>query len=391
MNKRADTTSARRAAGFTLVELLVVIAIVGLLTGLVLVGFNAARVNAATRSEEASVRAMAFGLQSFRNEVGFLPPLVHDGWAGGVEQGPMTVERPQNNSGGGRWAGSPVDTTIVTPAGNARWVPSAYDPRYEETRWFLRGRDDQGDRFRLPEGFANQRYSKLSLPYYLSGVLGSAVDGVDGSGGADETAMAEPLRSGAFRGVITDESAVTGLTTSRQRLLPFFSPNAADVTLTREYIDAIEYRENGAGPAPSIPAGQSSRFLRTFTGDSGRAFRFYRWEAGGFRQVAGRPADRSIKNALDYNIPSVLLDPVRALRILELEEGKKFSRNVLYIYQKQLEEADFLVINKTDLLDAERLGRLRAGLAAQYPHATVFDISARDEKGLETWFEAVLD
>ena len=54
---------------------------------------------------------------------------------------------------------------------------------------------------------------------------------------------------------------------------------------------------------------------------------------------------------------SVLVDPVRALRILGLEAGKSFSKKVVYIYQKQLEEAEIIVINKIDLLTPDRLER----------------------------------
>src|SRR5437867_8418141 len=48
---------------------------------------------------------------------------------------------------------------------------------------------------------------------------------------------------------------------------------------------------------------------------------------------------------------SVLVDPIRAARIFGLEAGSKFSDKVLYIYRKQLEEADLIVVNKIDLLD----------------------------------------
>src|SRR5438094_7277348 len=41
---------------------------------------------------------------------------------------------------------------------------------------------------------------------------------------------------------------------------------------------------------------------------------------------------------------SVLVDPVRAQRVLGLAEGGKFSEKVLYIYRKQLEEADLIVV-----------------------------------------------
>jgi G3E family GTPase len=87
---------------------------------------------------------------------------------------------------------------------------------------------------------------------------------------------------------------------------------------------------------------------------------------------------------------SVLVDPVRALRILGLEDGKRFSSNVRYIYLKQLEEAELLVINKTDLLAPERLDLLRYKLHERYPDTPLFEVSARERKGLEPWFSMVL-
>src|SRR5579864_7405661 len=50
---------------------------------------------------------------------------------------------------------------------------------------------------------------------------------------------------------------------------------------------------------------------------------------------------------------SVMVDPIRALRMLSLEQGGKFSDKVIYIYRKQLEEADLILINKCDLLSRE--------------------------------------
>ncbi|MFM1768082.1 MAG: hypothetical protein RJA22_611 [Verrucomicrobiota bacterium] len=86
---------------------------------------------------------------------------------------------------------------------------------------------------------------------------------------------------------------------------------------------------------------------------------------------------------------SVLLDPVRARRILGLAEGPKFSEKVVYIYLKQLEEADCLVINKRELLGPGELEGLRAELARRFPRAEVCDISARHGDGLESWFARV--
>jgi G3E family GTPase len=86
---------------------------------------------------------------------------------------------------------------------------------------------------------------------------------------------------------------------------------------------------------------------------------------------------------------SVLVDPIRALRILGVEPGKGFSSKVRYVYGKQLEEADLIVINKTDLLGPERQARLESALRGAYPHPEVIAISARAGLGLEPWFARV--
>jgi G3E family GTPase len=86
---------------------------------------------------------------------------------------------------------------------------------------------------------------------------------------------------------------------------------------------------------------------------------------------------------------SVLIDPIRAMRVLGLEEGGRFSDKVIYIYRKQLEEADFIVINKVDLIESSGRERLREALAGSFPHARVFEVSARNGEGLDLWFEAV--
>jgi G3E family GTPase len=94
---------------------------------------------------------------------------------------------------------------------------------------------------------------------------------------------------------------------------------------------------------------------------------------------------------------SVVVDPLRALRVLGIDDGRKFSGNVLYIYRKQLEEAEAIVINKVDLLKppaapegSTRLDALEEALAREFPHARQFVVSARDGTGLDEWFNFVL-
>jgi G3E family GTPase len=83
---------------------------------------------------------------------------------------------------------------------------------------------------------------------------------------------------------------------------------------------------------------------------------------------------------------SVLVDSVRALRVLGLEQGGNFSDKVAYIYRKQLEEADLIVVNKRDLLTPDQSAALSKVLAAEFPKARLFEVSARYKTGLEDWF-----
>ena len=88
---------------------------------------------------------------------------------------------------------------------------------------------------------------------------------------------------------------------------------------------------------------------------------------------------------------SVLVDPVRAERVFGLVEGKKFSEKVLYIYRKQLEEADLIVITKSETLPAVRLQRLIARLSEDFPKAEILTASVRENRGLDPWFARLTD
>jgi G3E family GTPase len=87
---------------------------------------------------------------------------------------------------------------------------------------------------------------------------------------------------------------------------------------------------------------------------------------------------------------SVLIDPVRGRRAFGLERGDQFSENVQYIFRKQLEEADLIVITKCDLLPPGEVEELRAVLVSQFPHAELFAVSSHAGDGTEAWFRRVL-
>lgn len=83
---------------------------------------------------------------------------------------------------------------------------------------------------------------------------------------------------------------------------------------------------------------------------------------------------------------TVLVDPIRALRIFGLQTGGSFSTKVLYIYKKQLEEADLIVISKCELLAPAQLEELQNTIRKAYPQCEVLAVSSRENLGLDSWF-----
>jgi G3E family GTPase len=102
------------------------------------------------------------------------------------------------------------------------------------------------------------------------------------------------------------------------------------------------------------------------------------------------PLQQIYGDQFDVAAYAVLLDPIRAERLLELQPGRQFTANVQYIYRKQLEEAQHLIINKTDLLTLERLAALEEALQVNYPNARVWKIEARTGRGVAELVDALM-
>jgi Ni2+-binding GTPase involved in maturation of urease and hydrogenase len=86
---------------------------------------------------------------------------------------------------------------------------------------------------------------------------------------------------------------------------------------------------------------------------------------------------------------SVMVDPIRAARIFGLESGPVFSEKVVYVYRKQLEEADIIVVNKIDSIPASLREKLVSTLEKSFPKANVVCCSAKEGTGLDAWFDLI--
>jgi G3E family GTPase len=67
-----------------------------------------------------------------------------------------------------------------------------------------------------------------------------------------------------------------------------------------------------------------------------------------------------------------------------------FEPDTNYIWEKQLEEADILVVNKIDLLTASELQSIRM-MVAEYPSKTFLLQNSLDTESVKQWLEALVD
>lgn len=100
-----------------------------------------------------------------------------------------------------------------------------------------------------------------------------------------------------------------------------------------------------------------------------------------------RPLQQLFAATFDVAPYGVLLKPSHGGRILRNEPRAGFSPQAAYIFRKQLEEADFLVINRADQLSAAEIAELKQLLERDYPGTPVLQCSAKTGGGFETVIE----
>jgi G3E family GTPase len=80
---------------------------------------------------------------------------------------------------------------------------------------------------------------------------------------------------------------------------------------------------------------------------------------------------------------AVLFKPSHGLKILRKDSGSGFSPKAAYIFQKQLEEADAILLNRIDELSPQQVDEIAALVAREFPGVPVLRVSAKTGEGFE--------
>ena len=84
---------------------------------------------------------------------------------------------------------------------------------------------------------------------------------------------------------------------------------------------------------------------------------------------------------------AVLFKPSHGLRILRGEKSAGFSPKAAYIFRKQLEEGDAIVINRIDEMTTATVEELSALVKGHYPGTPILRVSAKSGQGFDSLTE----
>lgn len=79
----------------------------------------------------------------------------------------------------------------------------------------------------------------------------------------------------------------------------------------------------------------------------------------------------------------VLADPKRVRQLMKSDATPEYTTQVTYLFSKQLEEADLILINKQDTISKEEQAELIEFLSGKYKNTEIRCVSAKDEENVD--------
>lgn len=101
-----------------------------------------------------------------------------------------------------------------------------------------------------------------------------------------------------------------------------------------------------------------------------------------------QPLKEKLRKEITVSPLSVLVDPTRVREVLAGSDAAMHP-SAAYIFRKQLEEADRILINKSDLLTREELGEVEEWINETFPGTRILPLSSRTGEGVAAWLEEI--
>ena len=109
-----------------------------------------------------------------------------------------------------------------------------------------------------------------------------------------------------------------------------------------------------------------------------------------FVAAVANPIKIQYRDAFRFAPFSIMVDPERVRSLILNETHTDFPEDVAYLFGKQMEEADTIVLNKVDLLTEKESNRLLAAIGDRYRGKKLMAVSATEGTGMDEWLEDLI-
>jgi G3E family GTPase len=109
-----------------------------------------------------------------------------------------------------------------------------------------------------------------------------------------------------------------------------------------------------------------------------------------FVAAVANPIKIQYKDAFRFAPFSILVDPDRVRELMLDETETEFPEDVAYLFGKQMEEADNIVLNKIDLISQNESDRLLSAIGETFQDKKLMAVSAKEGSGMDEWLDDLL-
>jgi len=109
-----------------------------------------------------------------------------------------------------------------------------------------------------------------------------------------------------------------------------------------------------------------------------------------FVAAVANPIKIQYRDAFRFAPFSIMVDPDRVRSLILNETPTDFPEDVAYLFGKQMEEADTIVLNKVDLLTEKESNRLLVAIGDRYRGKKLLAVSARKGTGMDDWLDDLI-